>query len=97
MAIRKDILFTHVEDRYDIDIKNGDFVIGESDVQHIRHICEGEQGQYKQYPKLGLGIRKYLNGPVDGELQRRAMIMLRSDGYTPLRVRQVESGLVIRI
>lgn len=97
MSTRKDILFHNVDDRYDLKIKDGDFAIGESDIQNIRHIIEADQGQYKEYPKLGLGVRKYLNAPIDGVMKRKALIMLKADGYTALNVRQVDAGLVIRI
>ena len=45
----------------DLDIQNGDIVIGYSDNQHQEHILLANKGDYKQFPELGVGINKMLN------------------------------------
>lgn len=97
MNTRKDILFNNVDDRYDLEIRNGDFVIGNSDIQNIRHIVEADQGQFKQWPKIGVAIRRYLDGNNIGEMKRKALIHLKADGYTPRKVNQVDNGIVIKL
>ena len=79
--MRTDILYTD-----DLQITNGDFEIGESDQQHIRHILEAMQGSYKQKPLLGVGIREYLNSPMDGELRRLIQLQLQADGYSAVNI-----------
>ncbi|MEO1006844.1 MAG: hypothetical protein AAFW67_13560, partial [Cyanobacteria bacterium J06638_38] len=54
----------------DVVIKNGDFVLHESTNQHIEHILLAKQGDFKQWPLVGVGIRRYLKGP-DSALDRR--------------------------
>jgi hypothetical protein len=46
----------------DINIVNGDIEIGEARQQDIELICKSEKGQFYQYPKLGVGIERQLNG-----------------------------------
>ena len=60
---------------------NGDFVVGESDVQHIRDILESRPGDWKQHPTLGCGIMDRLKGTVDQEFMKKLTIQLQSDGY----------------
>lgn len=54
----KDVLLLE----YDIQIVNGDILIDESRQQDIEIICKTEKGQFYQYPKLGVGIEKMING-----------------------------------
>lgn len=75
--MRKDILL-HDDD---LRIENGDFVIDESDTQHVQHIINAEKGHYKQFPLLGVGVRRYLNAPLNGSLRREIQLQLQADGY----------------
>lgn len=75
----KDII-TDPNDNNDLLIRGGDFVISDSGVQHIQHILEADSGQYKQHPRIGVGIRRALNGQVDGEVRRLIQLQLESDG-----------------
>ena len=45
----------------DLLIKNGDFVIGESDNQHQLDILLAEKGEFKEYPEIGVGIQEMLS------------------------------------
>lgn len=66
----------------DLVIKNGDFVIGESDSQHIEDSINAYAGWWKEHPQDGVGIFSYLNssGRVQ-ELARKIKLELQSDGY----------------
>ncbi len=61
---------------------NGDFLLGESDQQHIQDIVESFPGWWKEYILLGVGIRSY-NGSSgrEQEIQTNIALQLRSDGY----------------
>lgn len=61
--------------------KDGDFVIGESDGQHIEAIFILEPGELKSNPLVGIGIQKKINGSADGDLRREAYLQLQADGY----------------
>lgn len=79
---RKDILVSESDDLLIID---GDFVVGESSNQHIRHIIMGNAGDYPEKPKLGVGFQCYQHAPLTPETkakwQRLIQIHLISDGY----------------
>ncbi len=81
----------------DLVVDQGDFYIAYSDFQHIAHIIEAEPGHYKQWPILGFGIRKYLNGPFDGTVKRRLQLMLESDGFKTRRIVFVDGILEVKI
>lgn len=52
----KDFKFTD-----DLEIKDGDFVIDDSENQHQKHILIAYKGEYKANPELGVGIEQILN------------------------------------
>jgi len=45
----------------DLDIQNGDIILGYSDNQHQEHILLANKGDYKEFPELGVGINNMLN------------------------------------
>jgi len=95
--MRDDILFGTVEGDYDLLINGGDFVIGPSDIQHVRHIIEAEQGNYKQHPLIGVGVRKMLGGCL-GQLEKRKIrLQLKSDQYQPSELQVNEKGIVVKL
>lgn len=97
MKLRYDILMTLEDKHFDLDIKDGDFAIGVSDLQHIAHILEAEKGQYRQTPLVGVGVLKMLNGPISGAEKREIKMQLQGDGYQPKEVVFREGLLKIRI
>lgn len=76
----------------DLDIKNGDFVIGESDLQHVHHIVRMPKSSWKQYPLTGVGEARFLNGPLDGALRRDVQLQLQSDGYRLKKLAFLNAG-----
>ena len=79
MAITTDIL---LDENEDLLIENGDFVIGDSNEQHIRHILRLAPGQNRMAPLLGANIIENLKGNLDGDFKRKIRIMLAMDGVT---------------
>lgn len=65
----------------DLVIKNGDLVVGPSDLQHVYHIVLLPKGSFKQFPLTGVGRARFLNGPLDGGLRRDVQLQLEADGY----------------
>lgn len=77
MELVKDIL---IDD--DITFKNGDFVIGESDSQHIEHILRAKPGHFYQYPTLGIGVEDNIKGNISKQALRQSIKQnLESDNY----------------
>ena len=58
----KDIL---LNDQNDIQILNGDFDIGESEMQEVALILQSTQGEWKNAPILGPNLFKYLKGKTN--------------------------------
>ncbi len=78
MATAKDILFSD----NDYLFENGDFVIGDSDTQHIQDIVFENAGAYKQFPLVGVGIYNFLNSSgAELILSREINLQLVTDGY----------------
>lgn len=78
MATNKDILL-YKNDLYAVD---GDFPIGESDVQHVCDTIAAFPGWWKENPTDGVGIRAYMHSAgQELKLKRSMQINLQSDGY----------------
>lgn len=75
----KDII---LDDSADLEIKNGDFYLADSDQQHVVLIINTFVGDWKQYPTLGVGIINYLaSSGKSSELKRSISLQLTADGY----------------
>lgn len=81
MAVAQDFLLNGLGG--DLLIKNGDFVIGSSDVQAQYDIINDPQGWWKQYLGLGVGLVTQQNGNVNiTALSTNIVKQLKSDGFT---------------
>ena len=81
----KDIL----EDTATQDYKwtNGDFTVGESDMQHIKDIVFSGPNAWKQYPLCGVNINAYLSSSGTQNLLRKTIFdQLTTDGYGQVSV-----------
>lgn len=47
----------------DLLIIDGDFAVNSADQQNIEYLLLTQKGSYKEFPILGVGIKKYLNSP----------------------------------
>jgi len=66
----------------DLLVKDGDFAISESDIQHIADTMNAFPGWWKEHPADGIGIFAYYNGPVNTQqLKKNITLQLTSDGY----------------
>lgn len=65
-----------------IDTVEGDFAFAESDPQHVQDIIEAYAGWWKQFPTLGVGVKKYLSRSGSVQFLKRAIkVNLKADGY----------------
>lgn len=80
MEIRKDIA---LDSNGDLEISNGDFVIQQSDQQHVQDIFKAHKGEYKEWPLVGFGASGYLKKTTlsKAEFLRNLKVQLRYDGY----------------
>lgn len=65
-------------------IINGDFVVDESDYQHVQHIMLADYGDLREFPVVGVGIRRYMNGSLlrgSSNLKNRVQLQLELDGF----------------
>lgn len=73
------------ESDMDLEIRDGDFVIDDSDGRHIEHILIAHKGEWRQAPLLGIGLSSYLGGPNDtitrNSLEQKTRLNLEFDGY----------------
>ena len=53
----KDLLLS---DGFDLAIKNGDLVIGDSNVQHQNTLLITQPSSFKQSPDVGIGVENFL-------------------------------------
>jgi hypothetical protein len=94
MAVNYDIALM----QNDLQIRDGDFLIAESDEQHIMDTVNAFPGWWKENPPDGVGVFGYLNSAgQQQQLQRAIKLNLTSDGYTVTNPTVVVSsdGLVI--
>ncbi|WP_282628804.1 MULTISPECIES: hypothetical protein [Empedobacter] len=70
-------------DEQDLEIINGDFVIDESDQQHIEDIFIAQKGEFKEFPQLGFGAINYLKTTISPyKFERDLRIQLEYDNYS---------------
>lgn len=80
----------------DLEIRNGDFAVLESDNQHTEHILIANKGEYKAAPELGVGISQMLNTEEITEFLIEAKKNLQYDGQTVNDIRfTAEEKLIV--
>ncbi|MEI7487102.1 MAG: hypothetical protein WCJ72_06770 [Chryseobacterium sp.] len=86
----KDLLLT--ED-YDLQIKNGDFVIGDSQEQSVELLLLAKQGEYKANPEAGCDILSAKNGTIGRFLDREIRVQFAADGFQLDNLNLTEKGI----
>lgn len=80
----------------DLQIANGDFVIGESTKQEIQLLLTTKKGEWKQNPLVGGNLQQFLK-QRDGQTAalREINIQLKNDGLTVNKVNIEADNLTI--
>ena len=66
----------------DLIIKNGDFLIGNSDQQEVNLIINTSIGNWFQYPLVGVSIINYLAGNITvRQLEQAIELQMKTDGF----------------
>lgn len=79
----KDLILTA---DFDLEIKDGDFVIGESNQQHQQCLLLAEPGAFKQFPTVGVGVMSFLKDESPDDLLREIRIQFSQDGMKVNRI-----------
>jgi hypothetical protein len=80
----------------DLSIISGDFAVGTSDAQHVKHLVAIPQGAWKQAPLTGYGEAKLIAATFGNENKRAIQLQLDADGYRANNVTLSASGLEIK-
>jgi len=67
-------------DTLDLQIKAGDFVIGDATEQNQHLLLLANKGDYKQYPKVGVGINGFLLDEAEQDMMREIRSQFETDG-----------------
>ncbi|MEE9408122.1 MAG: hypothetical protein V3V28_08615 [Polaribacter sp.] len=71
-----------LDENGDLKIVDGDFVIEESDQQHVIDVFNSSAGEFKEFPLVGFGAIKYLKGiKKENEFKRDLIVQLQNVGY----------------
>lgn len=78
----------------DLDIQSGDFVINESDDQHVELILTAAKGSFLQSPNLGVDMPIFINkqNTSSTDMRRAINVNLLADGYKVLNLAIGEDG-----
>ena len=88
--MRQDIL---LKSNGGFKIINGDFVLGESNEQHVELILQTNPNEWKQSPITGACIVKMLGGSITGFAKRNVQVQLEEDGYSLDTITENENGI----
>lgn len=86
----KDIL---IDD--DLVFEDGDFAIGLSDKQHIKHILTAFKGEFKAHPEIGANLEEMLSDDRYMEFLIEAKKNLQYDGVEVRNISFNENGKLI--
>jgi hypothetical protein len=89
----KDIL---LDDTLDLQIVNGDFVVGESTEQHQKILILADKAEFKEYPMRGVGVLRYLEEETPDNLAREIRQEFTIDGMTVNQIK-IANDLTIQV
>jgi len=87
----KDLL---IDDNLDLRIENGDFVVGESSLQHQYMIINSQKGEWKESPELGVGIDDEILNENPRRILNRMRRNLEYDGATVRSLEVLADGQI---
>lgn len=73
-------------------IVGGDYVAGDSSVQHIDDLMISAPGSWREYPLCGINITQFQSAPINQKqtIERIILQQLGADGYTNVAVKTAE-------
>lgn len=88
----KDIL---LDENFDLMVKDGDFVIGDSTEQNKALLLLAQKGEFRQWPDTGVGINDYLEDDELSELGVEIQKQFELDGMKRLNIEVFENGNIV--
>lgn len=88
----KDIL---LNEHNDLRIENGDFVLGESSLQHQKHILLAQKGEYKGHPEVGAGLKNIYDDENPLQVLREIKRQMEYDGMRVIKLKINALGKLI--
>ncbi len=85
-----------LDDDFDLQIKDGDLVIGDASSQNVKMLLLASQGEYKDHPEVGIGIEKSKNGAITRFMERDIRIQLENDGFDLEELTINEKGIGVK-
>ena len=80
----------------DLLIKNGDFVVGPSDPQHVFDIISSFAGEWKQFPPVGAGVLQDLKSENGQQTINNVKQQLQANGYMVTNIKcEIENGQLV--
>lgn len=88
MATAKDFL---IGTDSDFVFRNGDFVLADSDNQHVLDIFISAPGDWKEYPTCGVGIETYESSSgQQQQIESIGRVQLTADGFIIENLRAID-------
>ncbi len=81
---------------YDLEIKNGDFVVDNSDYQSAELLLQSNQGDWKFSSLTGCNLQKAHNGQITRMLDRHIRVQLEADGFDLDNMKITDKGMFIK-
>jgi len=69
-----------LDENLDLQVQNGDFVIGETDKQNQQLIILANKGEWKEHPEVGVGIQNILSDENPNDVLIETKRQLEYDG-----------------
>ncbi|MEO0337579.1 MAG: oxidase [Bacteroidota bacterium] len=69
-----------INDGFDLEIENGDFLIGQSTRQHQALLLLTEKGEWREFPLRGVGAVRWINDDLSGDLNGAIKREYEADG-----------------
>jgi len=80
---------------FDLQIADGDFVVGDATLQHQQLLILIEKGELREFPTRGVGIKSWLLDDRAGDLNGAIKREFEADGMTVNSVRQVNGEIKV--
>jgi hypothetical protein len=82
-----------VDEEGDLLFRNGDFNTAVANDEHVKAILYSEEGDWKQFPNLGIGIQKYLNGELPNNITSTIKSQLQLDNFAVDSIKLEKIGI----
>lgn len=79
-----------LDENNDLLIKDGDFVVGDSQEQEVAAIIRANQGEYKNDPVIGAGLYRMIqSNATDADVKAKIKLHLERDGKDFEEIKEV--------